>query len=330
MARRMTGRVDEADARSHLGLARDLADVLPGREDGLDATRQSFSRFGQPIDHRRVGPEFVFNVRDGQLGIREHRLVGFLFHQPEDVIGMAVGDQNRIDLGGIDPGRLHVAHHLAGGGLHLPACAAVAHHRLAAVLDHQDGERDRDEVGGQSSFDHRRLHVVERGVGDECRIVRLFPDAVVEGGDFGRADLVGHGALGRISRLLREGGRDREPGVEAERSRHGGGNHEVATRQVEHRTSPRAKFKRTGGATGADGVETRPAGGLFPAGNESDHIGLNARSSSTSISIGSSFLNARAMRSVVSCTVLARSAATPSERARETKSTLGSTSSIPT
>ena len=76
------------------------------------------------------------------------------------------------------------------------------------------------------------------------------------------------------------------------------------------------KFESAGGATRADGVETRPAGALFPAGNESDHIGLNARSSSTSISIGSPFLSACAIRSVASCTVLARSAI-DAERARK-------------
>src|SRR5262249_22997784 len=110
---------------------------------------------------------------------------------------------------------------------------------------------------------HRRLDLVDRGIGDECRIVRLFPDAVVERGDLGRAHLVSHESLGRIRGLLREGGRYDEPGIEAERGRHGGGNHEVATRQVEHGPSPREKY--AAGAACADGAKTRGPGALFPA-----------------------------------------------------------------
>jgi hypothetical protein len=60
------------------------------------------------------------------------------------------------------------------------------------------------------------------------------------------------------------------------------------------------------------------------------HIGLNARSSSTSISIGTLSLSALPIKSVASCTVLARSAATPSARESPMKSITGSRSSIPT
>ena len=88
MAGRVTGRADEADAGSDLGFAFHLADVLPGREHGLDATRQSFARLGQAVDHRRVGPELVLHVRNDDLGIGIDRLVGVFFHQPENVIGM--------------------------------------------------------------------------------------------------------------------------------------------------------------------------------------------------------------------------------------------------
>ena len=60
------------------------------------------------------------------------------------------------------------------------------------------------------------------------------------------------------------------------------------------------------------------------------HIGLKARSSSTSISIGLLPLRPSASRSVVSASVLARSAGTPSERESATKSIGGSRSSMPT
>jgi hypothetical protein len=70
------------------------------------------------------------------------------------------------------------------------------------------------------------------------------------------------------------------------------------------------------------------AGGLSAL--RSRHIGLKARSSSTSISKAPPPLRPWATRSVASCTVFARSALMPSERARPTKSILGSSSSIPT
>src|SRR5262249_41420658 len=158
--------------------------------------------------------------------------------------GMTMGNENGLDLGGIDAGRLHVGRELAGGGLHLSARAAVAHDGLSARLDHPHRERDRHKVGRQSRLHHPPLGVFDRGIGDECRIMRLFPDAVVERGDLYRAHLVSHESLGRIRGLLCEGRRDREPGIEAERGRHGGGNYEVATRQVEHGPSPREKIRR--------------------------------------------------------------------------------------
>jgi hypothetical protein len=60
------------------------------------------------------------------------------------------------------------------------------------------------------------------------------------------------------------------------------------------------------------------------------HIGLNDRSSSTSMSSAPPFFNPCETRSVASCTVFARSALMPSERASPTKSIFGSVSSMPT
>ncbi len=230
MAGRVAGRVDELDAGRDVRLAGDLADVLPGREHRLDATRQSLARLRQPVDHRRIGPELVLHIRDDDLGVRIDRLVGVLLHQPENVVGMAVRNQDGVDLGRIDTGGLHVGRELAGGRLHLPAGAAVAHDGLAAGLDDDDRERDRDEVGWQAGLDHRGLHVVDRSVGDEGGIVRLLPDAVVDRRHLGRTDLVGGKRLGRIGGLLRKGRRHDEPRIEAERGGKAGGNDEVTTR----------------------------------------------------------------------------------------------------
>ena len=187
--------------------------------DRLDAPRQSLARLGQPVDHRRVGPELVFDVRDDDFGIGIDRLVGLLFHQPENVVGMEVRDQDGVDLGGIDAGGLHVGHELAGGRLHLAAGAAVAQDGLAAGLDDDDRERDRDEIGRQSGLDHRGLHVLDRGIGDEGRIVRLFPDAVVDRRDLGRADLVGDEPLGGIGGSSARRPAIDEPRIETERGR---------------------------------------------------------------------------------------------------------------
>src|SRR4051794_4461958 len=101
MTRRVAGRADEADAGCNLGLTAHLANVFPGRENGLNAPRQSLPGFRQPVDDRRVGPELVFHVGDDDLRVREYRLVCVLFHQPENVIGMTVRDENGVDRGGV-------------------------------------------------------------------------------------------------------------------------------------------------------------------------------------------------------------------------------------
>src|SRR5262245_17781388 len=102
MARRVAGRVDEADAGSDFRLARDLTDVLPGREYGLHPAREPSPRLGQTLDDRRVGPELVFDVRYDDFDVGEDRLVGVLLHQAEDVVGVEMGNQDGVDLGRID------------------------------------------------------------------------------------------------------------------------------------------------------------------------------------------------------------------------------------
>src|SRR5262249_14162675 len=91
-----------------------------------------------------------------------------------------------------------------------------------------------DERGRKSVLHHRRLDVLDRGIGDERGIVRLLPDAVVERGDLGRADLVADVRLRRIRRLLGEGRRYDEPRIEPQCGRKARGNDEVAPRQIEH------------------------------------------------------------------------------------------------
>ena len=241
-----------------------LANVFPGREHGLNAPRQSLPGFRQPVDDRRIGPELVFHVGDDDLRVREYRLVGVLFHQPENMIGMAVRDENGVDRGGVDTRRFHVGHHLAGGWLHLSPGAAVAQDGLAAISHHHHRERNGDEIGGQTGLRHRAFDVVHRGIGDEGGIVRFFPDAVIERGDVSPADFVSHKSFCGVRRLLRKGRRYREPAIEAKRDRKASGNDEVASRQVEHGPSPSRYPNTDAGAHCADGIRTRHPGRLFP------------------------------------------------------------------
>ena len=133
-------------------------------------------------------------------------------------------DKDRIDRCRIDAGGLHVAHHLAGRRLHLTAGAAVAQDGLAAVFDHDNGERDRDKISRESGLDHRLFDVVDRRVGDEGRVVRLLPDA----GNVGGADLVWNNSLGRIGGFLGKR-RHHQPGIEAERGGKAGRHDKVTT-----------------------------------------------------------------------------------------------------
>ena len=66
-------------------------------------------------------------------------------------------------------------------------------------------------------------------------IVRLLPDAVIEGGNLDGADLVFVEALGGVGRLLRVGRSDEgEPLVEPESGGESCRDDEMATREIEH------------------------------------------------------------------------------------------------
>ena len=112
-------------------------------------------------------------------------------------------------LAGIDAGRLHVGQQLAGGRLHLPAGAAVAQDRLAAVLDHVTVNGIDTKSAGSPALVIAALTSSTEALVMKAGIVRLLPDAVVDRGDFGGADLVGRETAWRVGRLLRKGGRHR-------------------------------------------------------------------------------------------------------------------------
>ena len=94
---------------------------------------------------------------------------------------------------------------------------SAEHDRLAADLHHRDRERDRNRGIRHVGCLQCSLCLVDRGVLDEARIVRLLPGAVVEHRHFGVADLeLGIAALEKVDwrgrslpgwRLLLRGGR---------------------------------------------------------------------------------------------------------------------------
>jgi hypothetical protein len=124
------------------------------------------------------------------------------FTASEDVVGMEMRDQDGVDLGGIDTGRLHVAGQADGGWLPLAGAGSrIDHDELVADLEDDDGQRDWHVIAAHAGLGERRLGLLDAGILDECRIVRLLPDAIVERGDLNRADLVS------VKPLARSGGR---------------------------------------------------------------------------------------------------------------------------
>ena len=145
-------------------VARRVTKRMPGATSGSPVTCRMFFQFGKVAWMRRAKPLRASGSRSITAGSVQNlystsemtisafgidRLVGVLFHQPENVVGVKCEIRMVSILAGIDARRLHVGGELAGGRLYLPAGAAVAHDGLAPVLDHDHGERDRDEIGWQ-------------------------------------------------------------------------------------------------------------------------------------------------------------------------------------
>ena len=170
MAGRVAGRREQANAGSDFRAVVDQLPVFPGRKHGGDALAGGSAALRQLLDPARIGPPIVFRAVDDQFGVRENGGVGALLHQPPDVIGMEMRDENRADLSAIDARGLHIGGQVGGVGLPLAdARACVDHDELVADLQHHDGQRDRHEIGGQAGLGERRLGVLDRGVLDEGR-----------------------------------------------------------------------------------------------------------------------------------------------------------------
>src|SRR5436305_3879147 len=90
MAGRVTGRVDEANARCHLLFALDQGEVLPLRKYALDSLSKRLARLRKLFHPTWFGPPLIFCARNDQFGVRKGWFVGPFFHQSENVIGVEV------------------------------------------------------------------------------------------------------------------------------------------------------------------------------------------------------------------------------------------------
>ena len=137
----------------------------------LHALGNALARLGQLRDHAGVHPVFVFRLRHDDLDVAEDLLV-LLGEQAVDVVGMEVRNGDGAQLGQVDAGFLRVGGEMAecrvAGG---QPVAGVEHHLAVADLDDGDGIGVRHLVVGQAGSLQRRLHVIDRGVLDEGRVV---------------------------------------------------------------------------------------------------------------------------------------------------------------
>src|SRR5262249_31110349 len=143
-----------------------------------------------------IGPPSVFGSRNDDLGIGEQWRVGTA-QQPENVVGMKVRNQDRLDPSRIDAGRLHVGHHLSRDEhrlrierLYLTATAGVAQCELAVDVDDERRNRNWNETGRQPGGRQSLFGLVDAGVLEVRRIVDLFPNAVIQGRAYGASHLI--------------------------------------------------------------------------------------------------------------------------------------------
>src|SRR4029450_5148562 len=114
---------------------------MPGATSGSPVTWRMFFQVGNTAWMRRAKPFLASGSRSitagsvqkpystSEMMISAFGNTGLLVsfsHKPENMVGMAVRVQDGLDASRIDAGRFHIAHHLAGGRLPLPAGAAVA------------------------------------------------------------------------------------------------------------------------------------------------------------------------------------------------------------
>ena len=139
MARGVARQRDERHARRDFAARNGPEPVVIGVEGGPGRFEEGLRALARGAHDGIVAPEFELGLVDHHLGLGEHGLA--VQREAADVVGVAVADQDRVDVGGRDACR--VQRH---GEAAAPAVEAtrsrVDQDRAAAALDHvaRDGE----------------------------------------------------------------------------------------------------------------------------------------------------------------------------------------------
>ena len=180
---------DGGDARGNFLSSCEPGDVCPIRQGRLNAFGEASAVFWEARSDSGVRPECNLGLGHDDLRVRIHLRVGVLFHQPEDVIGVEVGDDNGVDgiLG--NPCRFHVGGQPTRRWGELRAGSGVEHNGTVRGLHKGDCERDLDIVGGLASGLEGSFRIRDRGVANKAWIMRFVPVAVVDCGDLDVSNL---------------------------------------------------------------------------------------------------------------------------------------------
>src|SRR5215217_7696668 len=104
---------DRTDARHYLGVASDRANILPCRDCGADALRET-PACRPKVDRVefRAAPPFQFDLWNDYLRIRECLRICFFIHQSIDVIAVQVRNQHGGYRASVQPSSRHALHEL--------------------------------------------------------------------------------------------------------------------------------------------------------------------------------------------------------------------------
>src|SRR4029077_15783063 len=182
MAWRMAWCRDGVDARNNLGIPLVLLQlVLEEWEHRLKPLRQAMLLFGQFSENARIHPEVELVAGHVNRGLGEdRRIVGGLAHEPEDMVRMEMRNNYPRNLLRPDAVCSHICDHRSRRGLKLTTRAGVEENRFFAEFEQGYVERNRHDVisgprGGQCSLGFLNGNTSNKG-----RIVRLFPNAIVQ------------------------------------------------------------------------------------------------------------------------------------------------------
>ena len=152
MSDRVPGGVHRLHARHDLLAVLVEDDAVPvGNEVLARGQRRAFGRRAEPLV---IGPEFQVGLRDVDLRVGKIA-AAVRRHDAADVIDVGMGRDDRIDIVGIDAGRLEVRHQPAHrvGALDR-AHSGLEHGELVAGVDDERVLIEHHVVGGQELIAH--------------------------------------------------------------------------------------------------------------------------------------------------------------------------------